>query len=261
MADIKKNNDHIKTGTDGNILRLTLNRPEKKNALTAKMYSDMAQAIEYADKTSKIRVIFLSSSSDCFCSGNDLADFMVFSQKNGPKLSNPFLSALSHAQTPIVAAVGGPAIGIGTTMLLHCDLVYAGQNASFKLPFVNLGLCPEAGSSYLLPFTMGYQRAARLILLGESISAKEAFDFGIVSAVVADNKLISFAWQKACQLAKLPKESVRLSKSLLKKAFRDILDQTIADEIHHFAKRLQTSEFAEAVTAFFEKRKPKSKDQ
>ena len=257
MAKIKRNNDHIKTEIDGNILRLTLNRPDKKNALTLKMYSDMAQAIEDADKTSKIRVVFLSSSSDCFCSGNDLMDFMAFSQKGASEQSNPFLSALCHTQTPIVAAVGGPAIGIGATMLLHCDLVYAGQSARFKLPFVNLGLCPEAGSSYLLPAMVGYQRAARLILLGESISAKEAFDFGIVSAVVADNKLISFAWQKACQLTKLPPESVRLSKSLLKKAFRDILDQTIADEIHHFTKRLQTSEFEEAVTAFFEKRKPK----
>jgi enoyl-CoA hydratase/carnithine racemase len=260
MTKINTNNDHIKTEINGNILRLTLNRPDKKNALTIRMYSDMAQAMDYADKTSTIRVIFISSSSDCFCSGNDLMDFMAFSQKKGAKPSNPFLSALCHAQKPIVAAVGGPAIGIGTTMLLHCDLVYAGQNASFQLPFVTLGLCPEAGSSYLLPAMVGYQRAARLLLLGEAISAKEAFDFGIVSDVIADNKLISFAWQKACQLAKLPQESLRISKSLLKKPFRDILDQVIADEIHHFTKRLQTSEFDKAATAFFERRKPKLKD-
>ena len=253
---MEKNNDHIKFVPDGHLLRLTLNRPDKKNALTLKMYSDMTAAIDHAEKNRDIRVIFLSSSSDCFCGGNDLADFMSFGQKEAPAQSKAFLAAISQAQTPIVAAVAGPAIGIGTTMLLHCDLVYAGKSARFQMPFVNLGLCPEAGSSYLLPALIGYQRAARLILLGESLSAEEALDFGIVSEVFGDDELIPHAKEKALQLAKQPPDAVRLSKSLLKKASLDMLDKVIADEIDHFIKRLQTAEFSEAVTNFFNKRKP-----
>lgn len=253
---MEKNNDHVKIGRDGHLLHLTLNRPDKKNALTLKMYSDMAAAIDDAENDPKIRVVFLSSSSDCFCSGNDLTDFMSFGQKAEPAQPKAFLSAISRAQTPIVAAVAGPAIGIGATMLLHCDLVYAGKSARFQMPFVNLGLCPEAGSSYLLPALIGYQRAARLILLGESISAVKALDFGIVSEVIGDGELIPYAKNKAMQLAKQPPDAVRLSKSLLKKTASDILDNVMAAEIHHFIKRLQTAEFSEAVTAFFEKHKP-----
>jgi enoyl-CoA hydratase/carnithine racemase len=250
-----KNNDHIKIGRDGHLLCLTLNRPAKKNALTLKMYADMAAAITHAEENPKIRVILLSSSSDCFCSGNDLMDFMSFGQKGAPKQTKAFLAAISQAQTPIVAAVAGPAIGIGATMLLHCDLVYAGKSARFQMPFVNLGLCPEAGSSYLLPATIGYQRAARLILLGESISAAKALDFGMVSEVIDDDELPPYAKNKALQLAKQPPEAVRLSKSLLKKASRDMLDKVMADEIHHFIRRLQTAEFSEAVATFFKNRK------
>jgi enoyl-CoA hydratase/carnithine racemase len=251
-----KNDDHIKMVPDGHLLRLIINRPDKRNALTLKMYSDMAAAIDLAEKNPKIRVIFLSSSSDCFCSGNDLTDFMSFGQKSAPEQSKAFLAAISQARIPIVAAVAGPAIGIGTTMLLHCDLVYAAKSARFQMPFVNLGLCPEAGSSYLLPALIGYQRAARLILLGESISAQEAFDFGIVSEVIGDGDLIPYAENKALQLAKQPPDAVRLSKSLLKKASLDIIVKVMADEIDHFIKRLQTAEFSEAVTNFFNKRKP-----
>lgn len=260
MVDNDKHNDYVKRELDGHILRLTLNRPGKKNALSVKMYADLADAIKYADKTSGVRVIFLSSSSDCFCSGNDLKDFMAYNQRGVSKQVNPFLPAVREARTPIVAAVNGPAIGIGTTMLLHCDLVYAGESAEFQVPFVNLGLCPEAGSSYLLPAMLGYQRAARLILLGESISAREAFDFGLISGVIADDQLNSHAWDKACQLAQQPPEALQLSKELLKKTASGLLREVMDDEIHHFGERLLTDECAEALTAFFEKRKPEFKD-
>ncbi len=259
MADLEKDNDHIKTETDGHILRLTLNRPDKKNALTQKMYTEMARAIVHADATPEIRVIFLSSSSSCFCSGNDLKDFMAFNQAGMPERTNPFLPAIARAKTPIVAAVAGPAIGIGTTMLLHCDLIYAGQSARFQMPFVNLGLCPEAGSSYLLPALMGPQRAARMILLGESISAREALDYGIVCEVVGDDDLDAYAWSKARQLAEQPPESVQLSKQLLKKSSNHVIQEVIADELKHFGARLLSDECAEALTAFFEKRKPQFK--
>ncbi len=257
--DLDKEIDHIKIETDGHILRLTLNRPDKKNALTQKMYADMARAIDYADETPEIRVIYLSSSSSCFCSGNDLNDFMAFNQAGMPERTNPFLPGIAKAQTPIVAAVGGPAIGIGTTMLLHCDLIYAGQSARFQMPFVNLGLCPEAGSSYLLPALMGPQRAARMILLGESISARQALDYGIVCEVVGDEELDAYAWSKACRLAEQPPESVQLSKRLLKKASNRVIQEVIADELKHFSARLLTDECAEALTAFFEKRTPRFK--
>ncbi|MGD9212627.1 MAG: enoyl-CoA hydratase [Desulfobacteraceae bacterium] len=260
MVDNEATNDHIKSDIDGHIMRLTLNRPEKKNALTLKMYADLATAISQADNTPEVRVIFLTSSSDCFCSGNDLKDFLAFNQKGMSDQFNPFLKNISQAQTPIVAAVGGPAIGIGTTMLLHCDLVYASPSARFQMPFVNLGLCPEAGSSYLLPAMLGYQRAARLILLGESITAQKALDFGLISAVVEDDQLMDYAWQKAIKLTQQPPESVRLSKSLLKRNSKDLLQEVMVNEIQHFAKRLQTAECAEALTAFFEKRSPNFKD-
>lgn len=255
MVDLKSDG-HILAQADGHILRLTLNRPEKKNALTIKMYAELADAIQYADNTSEIRVIFLSSSSDCFCSGNDLKDFRAYNQQGRPKELNPFLPAISFARTPIVAVVKGPAIGIGTTMLLHCDLVYAGESAKFRMPFVNLGLCPEAGSSYLLPAMLGYQRAARLILLGESISAQQAFEFGLVSGVVADDQLDDYGWQSACKLAQQPPGALQLSKKLLKKPARETLQMVMNDEIHHFKDRLLTAECTEALTAFFEKRKP-----
>lgn len=256
MADPEKVNDHIKIETDSHVLRITLNRPDKKNALTQKMYSDMAQAIQHADETNDIRVIFISSSSDCFCSGNDLMDFMAFNQAGMPKHENPFLPTIAKAQTPIIAAVSGPAIGIGTTMLLHCDLVFAAKSARFQMPFVNLGLCPEAGSSYLLPAMIGYQRAAKLLLLGESISAEQALEYGMICQVLPDDQLFSHAWSKALQLAAQPPDSVKLSKSLLKNPSRHILAEVMANEIDHFAKRLLTDECAEALSAFFEKRKP-----
>lgn len=252
--------DHIKKEKNGHILRLTLNRPDKKNALSKKMYADLTEAIHYADDSQEIRVVFLGSSSDCFCSGNDLKDFMAYNQRGMPKDINPFLPAISQAKTPIVAAVKGPAIGIGTTMLLHCDLVYAGESAQFQMPFVNLGLCPEAGSSYLLPAMLGYQRAARLILLGESISARQAYDFGLISGVVADDRLDAYAWDKACQLAQQPPASLRLSKQLLKNPDSETLRKVMSVEIDHFKERLLTAECAEALAAFFEKRKPDFKD-
>lgn len=152
--------DNILTEGRDRVLRIIINRPQKKNALTRAMYAAMAEAITRAEEDSGIRVIFMHGSQDCFTAGNDLKDFQAFRQDGNNKDVSNFLSAVSRAKKPIVAAVGGVAVGVGTTMLLHCDLVYAGEGARFRMPFVALGLCPEAASSFLLPKLIGHQRAS-----------------------------------------------------------------------------------------------------
>jgi enoyl-CoA hydratase/carnithine racemase len=166
------------------------------------------------------------------------------------------MNAISRAQKPIVAAVSGLAVGIGTTMLLHCDLVYAGANTKFSVPFVNLGLCPEAGSSFLLPLLAGHRRASELLLLGESFTAEKAKEIGLVNAVCDDTEVLHLAMEQARKLAAQPPASVRLTKAMLKKANAEIVSQTISDEGRLLMKRLKSPEAAEAFKAFFERRKP-----
>lgn len=253
---INDGDDLIRISLCEAILHVQMNRPEKKNALTRAMYQTMADAILGADRNGAIRVILLTGTADCFTSGNDLVDFVNAQNDKGMQHHNPFLSVISRAEKPIVAAVSGYAIGIGTTMLLHCDLVYAGTKARFQLPFVNLGLCPELASSLLLPRLIGYQKASELLLLGEAFGAETARELGLVNAVCPEEELFGTALQKARQLAAQPPASVRITKALMKRPIEAAMTKAIGEELEIFTERLQSPEAAEAFQAFLERRKP-----
>jgi enoyl-CoA hydratase/carnithine racemase len=238
------------------ILTVSLRRPEKKNALSLAMYTALASALRAGDSDSAVRAVVLQGTADCFTSGNDIADFV---SNPTPERLAPifdFLGVLSTLGKPVVAAVNGLAVGIGTTMLLHCDLVCCGEGARFQLPFVNLGLVPEAASSLLLPRLAGYHRAAELLMLGEMFSAVTAREIGLVNRVTPDAECQSAAREFAAKLASRPAAAVRLTKSLLKHNLVSAIRNTIADEASHFAARLQSPEAAEAFAAFMERRKP-----
>ncbi len=238
------------------VLRISINRLQKKNALNRAMYSAMADAVTQADQDSGIRVVMLQGTKDCFTAGNDLQDFKEFEPDGKVRPPNPFLVAISRAQKPMVAAVGGVAVGVGTTMLLHFDLVYAGESARFHMPFVNLGLCPEAASSFLLPKLIGYQRAAELLLLAESFSAAKALELGLISSIYPDGELLDKAYAQAQKLAEKPPASVRATKALLKRSISEKVAETMTEEMKHFTERLGSVECAEALNAFYERRKP-----
>jgi len=241
---------------DARVLRLRLNRPERKNALSLAMYSALADVIAAADNDADIRVIVLTGSDDFFTSGNDLLDFM-----NEPELHDQhpvlrFMRALQLCNKPVVAIVRGHAIGIGTTLLLHCDLVYAAEDARLQLPFVNLGLCPEYASSYLIPRLLGHQQAAELFLLGEAFSGAQASVLGLVTAAIHRDDLAEYAEAKIARLAQQPPAAIKRTKALLKAAQRTAVDAAMAAEIIGFAEGLGSEECKESVTAFFEKRTP-----
>jgi enoyl-CoA hydratase/carnithine racemase len=240
----------------GNILSIELNRPSKKNAMTSSMYIEMAELLDGAAEDDQIRVVLWHAAGDSFCAGNDLEDFM----KNPPASAESPQARLMHAlinfEKPLVAAVQGAAIGGGTTMLAHCDFVYAGESAKLQLPFVNLGLVPEFGSSYLLPLRFGYLRAAELILLGQSFDALRAAELGLVTSVVPDQQLLAAATETAQTLAAKPAGAVQACKRLMKGAFRNQLEQAVTFENQVFAERVRSDEAKEAFRAFFAKRKP-----
>ncbi len=238
------------------ILTIRINRPEKKNALNLAMYRALSEGLRLAGDNDAVRVVVIAGTDGCFTSGNDLADFMAVPPTGGDSPVMTFLQAISTFRKPIVAAVTGSAVGVGVTMLLHCDLVYAVADAVFQLPFVNLGLCPEAGSTLLFPRLMGHQRAAELLLLGEPFSAEQACRVGLVNEVCPAGELVALVGRKALQLAARPAAAVRLTKELLKRDFAAELENTIAVEGEYFIARLESPEAAEALQAFMEKRKP-----
>jgi enoyl-CoA hydratase/carnithine racemase len=245
----------ITTENKDGVLFLGFNRPDKKNAITLDMYRAITVALKSAQADDTVRVVLVHGSPDTFTSGNDLADFL--SEPMDEKSPIPaFLEALSHFEKPIVAAVNGPAIGIGTTMLLHCDLVYADTTAKLSVPFINLGAVPEGGSSYLMPRIMGNVRAAELLLLGETFNGQKAKEYGLVNDVVEPGKLMETATAAARKLAQRPPAALRITKSLLKRWNRETLDKVIPTELELFAQQLRSPEAKEAMTAFFEKRKP-----
>lgn len=246
----------IKTETRDRVLRIEIARPEKKNALTQEMYRAMADALAAAEADGAVRAILIHGARDCFTAGNDLRDFLDRSASGGASSAFRFISALPTLAKPLIAAVGGPAVGIGTTLLLHCDLVYASPGARFQLPFVPLGLVPEAASSLLLPMVAGYQRAAELLLLGQPFPAEKALAAGIVTEIVAEDKLLDHARAAAAAVAALPPASVRLTKQLMKRQLAAPIAAQMEEEGRLFAERLQSGEAKEAMTAFFEKRKP-----
>ncbi len=247
---------NILTEAKDGILRIEIDRPDKKNALTAAMYQAMADAIKAAEADGKVRVVLIHGKSDLFTAGNDLQDFLDNPPRDDKQPVFQFLYGISQAQKPIVAAVAGAAVGIGTTMLLHCDLVYAAPNARLQLPFVNLGLVPEAASSLLLPALIGYQRAAELLLLGEPFSAQKAKEIGLVTEVIPESELLSTAMAQARKLAGKPAASLRLTKRLMKQGQMAAVQQQIKLESDHFGERLNSPEAKEAFSAFLEKRKP-----
>ncbi len=246
----------ILIGKNNGILSIEFNRPDKKNAITSAMYQTMADALKDADGDSTIRAILISGKSQIFTAGNDLEDFMRNPPAGGDSPVFQFLWQISHATKPIVAAVAGAAVGIGTTLLLHCDLVYAAENALFSLPFAQLGLCPEAASSLLLPQIAGYQRAAEKLLLGEPFTAEEARQMGLVNQVLAEDQLLPFAQKQTAKLVALPAASIRLTKKLMKGGQSAAIEAQMATEGKHFSAMLGAPEAREAFSAFFEKRKP-----
>lgn len=238
------------------ILTIEFNRPDKKNAITAAMYQAMADALKEAEGDAAVRAILISGKPQIFTAGNDLQDFMRNPPTGADSPVFQFLWQISHAGKPIVAAVAGAAVGIGTTLLLHCDLVYAADNAQLSLPFAQLGLCPEAASSLLLPQIAGYQRAAEKLLLGEAFGAEEAQQMGLVNRVLPADQLLPFAQAQAAKLVALPAASIRLTKSLMKGGQGAAVEAQMATEGKHFGAMLGAPEAREAFTAFFEKRKP-----
>ena len=237
------------------ILTIQMNRPEKKNALTRAMYIAMSGAIRQAEQDAAVRVILLTGGDDCFTAGNDIADFAAATPGEAP-VAIEYLRNLAAAKKPVIAAVAGFAIGIGTTMLLHCDLVYAAETARFQLPFVNLGLCPEAGSSLILPMMMGHHCAAELLLLGEPFGAETARELGLVNQVIGPHELVSAATERAHQLAEKPPASLRTAKMLLKSGTREAITAALDRETEQFAALLHGPEAKEAMSAFLQRRKP-----
>lgn len=235
------------------VLTLSLQRPEKKNALNLHMYLQLTAALQQAEQDPSIHVVVLQGSADCFTSGNDLKDFLSAGELNQQHPVVQFLFAISAFPKPVVAAVAGLAIGIGTTVLLHCDLVYATADCRLQMPFTLLGLCPEAGSSLLLPQLTGYQRAAQYLLLGEAFSAEQAAQFGLVNAVVAKEELLAFAASKAQQLAALPAAAVQRSKALMKAPQQALVKQVIAQELVDFGALLRSDACQQQLQAFFKK--------
>ena len=246
----------IVTNRSGSILEIQLNRPAKKNAMTSSMYIAMADLLDAAAKDDDIRVVLWHGAGDSFSAGNDLDDFVKHPPGPGESPQARLISALIDFEKPIVAAVQGVAIGGGTTMLGHCDFVYAGESARFQLPFVNLALVPEFGSSYLLPLRFGYIRAAELILLGKSFDASRAAELGFVTQVVPDQKLLATANETARNLAEKPAAALQACKRLMKHAVREQLEQAAKFENVEFAARVRSWEAREAFTAFLEKRRP-----
>ena len=241
--------------TRNRVARIELARPEKKNALTSEMYAMLAAALTAARNDSQVRAILLHGSRDCFTAGNDLSDFLKRKPGEGSAAFALF-EVLPVLEKPVVAAVNGPAVGIGTTMLLHCDLVYAAPGARFQLPFVPLGIVPEFGSTLLLPLLAGYQRAAELLLLGQPFTAERAKEAGIVNEIFPAENLLQEAEKAALALAALPPESIRLTKKLMKAGNAKAVAAQIAEEGRLFMERLASPEAKEAMSAFLEKRKP-----
>jgi enoyl-CoA hydratase/carnithine racemase len=237
-------------------MSITFNRVDKKNSLTGAMYAAMADALDQASADASVRAVVFQGHETIFSAGNDIGDFL-----NAPPATNEspvfrFLRGISTFPKPVIAAVCGPAVGIGTTLLFHCDLVYAGDNAAFSMPFVNLGLCPEAASSYLAPQLMGYGRAAEALLLGEPFMAEAALEMGLISRIVPPAEVAALAQRQAQKLAAKPLSSLIETKRLMKKGQAPVVAERMLEEGVSFGRMLREPAAREAFTAFMEKRRP-----
>ncbi|MEO8544363.1 MAG: enoyl-CoA hydratase [Burkholderiaceae bacterium] len=241
--------------TDG-VMTVTFNRPDKKNSITRAMYAAMADALTQAREQDAIRVVVFQGHEAIFSAGNDIADFLERPPTTAESPVYRFLFGIASFPKPVIAAVCGPAVGIGTTMLLHCDLVYAGDNAAFSLPFVNLGLCPEAASSLLVPQMLGYHRAAEALLLGEPFMAEAALEVGLVNRIVPPTEANNLAQAQARKLAGKPIRSLVETKRLMKKGQAQLIEKQMTEEGESFSRMQGEPAAREAFTAFMEKRRP-----
>jgi enoyl-CoA hydratase/carnithine racemase len=239
---------------DGAVRIIRMNRPEKKNALTLAMYTDMTRALQEADQSEAIRCVMIAGAPGAFCAGNDIADFLKAAGGGLDPRGHEFLHALARRQKPLVAAVNGVAIGIGTTMLFHCDHVVAGATSTLSTPFLKLGLIPEAASTLLAPMRMGYARAFSMLVMGRPLTAEEAKDAGIVNTVANAAEVEDVALKAAREIAALPPRSVAVTRGLMRSPLDDVIKH-INTESAHFKELLQSDEARAAFTAFLARRK------
>lgn len=241
----------------GNVLCVQLNRPAKKNAMTFAMYSAIAEILSDAAKDDDVHVALLHGAGDSFSAGNDLEDFLHASIKmdsNSPQ--GRFIAALINFEKPLIAAVHGAAVGSGTTVITHCDFVYAAENTTFRMPFIDLALVPELGTSYLVPAQIGYIAAAELFLLGKPFDARRAVELGLVTRVVSDHGLMAAAMEAAQLLARKPPGALQASKRLLKRWAREQTEAAVTVENQEYDTRLRSADTKQALTAFLEKHRP-----
>lgn len=249
--------EHIHLERDQGLLTIRMQRADKMNALTRAMYSAMADALDAAGEDRSVRAVLITGSETCFTSGNDVADFIQAPPSGLDSEVFRFMKSLFDFAKPVVAAVNGPAVGIGTTLLLHCDLVYVARDAKLKMPFVNLGLCPEFGSSLILPRMLGHARAAQLLLLGEAFTGEQAATWGIANeALDSGAATLARAREMAQRFEQLAPSAVAVSKRLMREPGREELRQVIMEEGELFGQRLRTPEAIEALSAFMQRRKP-----
>jgi enoyl-CoA hydratase/carnithine racemase len=248
--------EDIVTAQSGSILRIQLNRPAKRNAMTSAMYVALAEILNKAAKDENTRVVLWHGAGDSFCAGNDIDDFLKNPPGPGESPQARLMEALVNFDKPLVAAVQGAAIGGGTTMLLHCDFIYAGESTKFQMPFINLAVVPEFGSSHIVPTRIGHVHAAELILLGAPFDARRAVELGLVNQVVSDNDVMARARETAEKLAAKPAAALQASKRLLKQPFREQIKAAMKAENEEFSVQVRSGDAKEAFNAFLEKRKP-----
>jgi enoyl-CoA hydratase/carnithine racemase len=246
----------ILTHAEAGVMTITLNRLERKNSITSAMYGAMADSLAAAEADAAIRVVVLQGHETIFSAGNDIGDFLNQPPAGTESPVFRFLRGIATFPKPLLAAVCGPAVGVGTTLLFHCDLVFAGDNAAFSMPFVNLGLCPEAASSLLVPQMFGYRRAAEALLLGEPFMAEAALEAGLVNRVLPPTEANNYAQAQARKLAAKPISALVETKRLMKKAQQPAILQQMGEEGASFGRMLREPAAREAFTAFMEKRKP-----
>ena len=248
--------EEIITEHSGSILRVQLNRPAKRNAMTSAMYLLLASIFNEAANDENTRVVLWHGAGDSFCAGNDIEDFLKNPPGPGESPQAGLMHVLVNLDKPLVAAVHGAAIGGGTTMLTHCDFIYAGESAKFQMPFINLAVVPEFGSSCSVPSRIGHLRAAELLLLGTSFDARRAADLGLVTEVTSDKDVLAKATETARKLAGKPAAALQASKRLMKLPFREQIEVAMKAENEEFSVQVRSEDAKEALTAFLEKRKP-----
>ena len=240
----------ILSNEENNVLTITLNRFDKKNALNKAMYTELCRLFEYAEQTTAIHCVLIQGNEQCFCAGNDLADFL---QHDGKEefVAFKFVKQLAAFKKPIVVAVAGPAVGIGTTLLLHSDYIIAADNSKFKLPFSQLGLCPEAASSAILPLKLGHNKAFELLILGDLFFAEQALEYQIINKCCKPDELLFMAKNVAESIANLPQDSVLTARKLLKQTHQSAVEQALINEANEFTRLLETEDCKKIMRQFF----------